>query len=49
MAEQSVAEWYAVRTKPRQEGVAESSLLRGGIEVLCPRIQERRVIRRKVQ
>jgi transcriptional antiterminator RfaH len=49
MAEQSVAEWYAVRTKPHQEGVAESSLLRGGIEVLCPRIQEQRVIRRKMQ
>ena len=49
MGEQSVAEWFAVRTKPHQEGVAESSLLRGGIEVLCPRIQERRLIRRRMQ
>ncbi len=49
MVEQSVAEWYVVRTKPHQEGVAESSLLRGGVELLCPRIQERRVINRKVQ
>lgn len=49
MGERSVAEWFAVRTKPHQEGVAESSLLRGGIEVLCPRIQERRMIRRRMQ
>lgn len=49
MSDQSVAEWHVVRTKPHQEGVAESSLLRGGIEVLCPRTQECRVVRRKLQ
>ncbi|CUQ67365.1 transcription termination/antitermination protein NusG [Candidatus Nitrospira inopinata] len=49
MPEQAESEWYVVRTKPHQEAVAESSLLRGGIEALCPRIQERRVIRRKMQ
>jgi transcriptional antiterminator RfaH len=49
MTEQGEAEWYVVRTKPHQEDVAESSLGRGGIEVLCPRIQERRLIRRRVQ
>ncbi|MCP9447106.1 MAG: hypothetical protein NNA22_05995 [Nitrospira sp.] len=49
MSEQVEAEWYVVRTKPHQEAVAESSLLRGGIEAVCPRIQERRTIRRKVQ
>lgn len=49
MAEQAEAEWYVVRTKPHQEDVAELSLARGGIEVLCPRIQERRLIRRRVQ
>lgn len=49
MSEQAEAEWYVVRTKPHQEAVAESSLLRGGIEAICPRIQERRVIRRKPQ
>lgn len=49
MADQSVPEWYVVRTKPHQEDVAQLSLLRGSIEVMCPRIQERRVIRRKVQ
>ncbi len=49
MSEQVEAEWYVVRTKPHQEAVAESSLLRGGIEAVCPRIKERRVIRRKIQ
>ena len=49
MTEQLQTEWYVVRTKPHKENVAESSLMRGGIEVLCPRIQERRVIRRRIQ
>ncbi|MCP9469209.1 MAG: transcriptional activator RfaH [Nitrospira sp.] len=49
MPEQAESDWYVVRTKPHQEAVAESSLLRGGIEAICPRIQERRVIRRRTQ
>ncbi len=49
MSEQAEAEWYVVRTKPHQETIAEASLLRGGIEAICPRIQERRVIRRRLQ
>ncbi|MCP9455350.1 MAG: hypothetical protein NNA18_04475 [Nitrospira sp.] len=49
MAEQERAEWYVVRTKPHQETIAEASLLRGGIEAICPRIQERRVIRKRLQ
>ncbi|MCP9471115.1 MAG: hypothetical protein NNA30_00070 [Nitrospira sp.] len=49
MPEQAESHWYVVRTKPHQEAVAESSLLRGGIEAICPRIQERRLIRRKMQ
>ena len=42
-------EWYVVRTKPHQENTVETSLTRAGIEVLCPRIKEQRVIRRKMQ
>ncbi len=49
MAEPSQMEWYVVRTKPHQENAVESSLMRVGIEVLCPRIKEQRVIRRKIQ
>ncbi|MBY0249563.1 MAG: hypothetical protein K2Q17_18075 [Nitrospiraceae bacterium] len=49
MAEQSAAEWHVVRAKPHQEGVVESSLMHSGIEVLCPRIQEQRVIKRKLR
>lgn len=49
MAEQLATEWHVVRTKPHQEEVAQSSLTRGGIEILCPRIQEQRVIKRKMR
>lgn len=41
--------WYAVRTKPHQESVAETNLLRQGIETFYPRLQERRLIRRKLR
>ena len=49
MADPTPMEWYVVRTKPHQENTVESSLTRVGIEVLCPRIKEQRVIRRKLQ
>jgi len=49
MAEQPTTEWHVVRSKPHQEAVAESSLTRSGIEVLCPRIQEQRVIKRMMR
>jgi transcriptional antiterminator RfaH len=41
--------WYAVRTKPHQESVAETNLLRQGIETFYPRLQERRYVRRKLR
>jgi len=40
--------WYAIRTKPNQEGVAEANLLRQEIETYCPRLHESRFIRRKL-
>lgn len=49
MAEQPATEWHVVRAKPYQEDVVESSLTRSGIEILCPRIQEQRVIKRKMR
>jgi len=49
MAEQLSTAWYVVRTKPHQETTVESSLTHIGIEVLCPRIKEQRVIRRKLR
>ena len=41
--------WYTVRAKPHQEYSVESNLSRLGIEVLCPRIRESKVIRRRMQ
>ena len=50
MAEQTgTMEWYVVRTKPYQEYVAESNLSQAGIEILCPRIRERKMLRRRMQ
>jgi transcriptional antiterminator RfaH len=34
--------WYAVYTRPRQEGRAESNLRAGGVEIFAPAIKERR-------
>jgi len=31
-------QWYAVRTKPRQEAVAEAFLIQSGVETFYPRI-----------
>ncbi len=49
MAELPAMEWYVVRTKPHQEYSVESGLSQAGIEVLCPRITEQRIIRRRMQ
>lgn len=42
-------EWYVVRTKPHQEYSAELNLSRAGIEILCPRVREEKVVRRRFQ
>ncbi|MET0646193.1 MAG: transcription termination/antitermination NusG family protein [Pyrinomonadaceae bacterium] len=34
--------WYAVHTRPRQEGRAESNLRAWGVEIFAPSIKERR-------
>lgn len=49
MADQPAMEWYVVRTKPHQEDSVESSLSRVGIEILCPRIKEHKMVRAKRQ
>jgi transcriptional antiterminator RfaH len=42
----STASWFAVHTKPRQEVLAQSSLVREGIETFFPKLRMRRTIRR---
>ena len=42
-------QWYAVYAKPNHERQAELSLQRLGVETFCPRIKQRKVIRRKEQ
>lgn len=49
MIVQPATDWYVVRTKPHQEYSVESSLSRVGLEILCPRITEHKIVRRKVQ
>jgi transcriptional antiterminator RfaH len=39
--------WYAVHTKPRQESLAEFTLQRLGVETLCPKLKQQKIIRRK--
>lgn len=41
--------WYAVNTKPRQEGLAEQNLQRLGVETLYPLLRQNKVIRRRRQ
>jgi len=38
--------WYAIHTKPRQEGLAESSLHRESVETFYPKLKRKRTIRR---
>jgi transcriptional antiterminator RfaH len=42
----STAAWYAIRTKPRQESLAQTSLERENIETFFPKLRRRRTIRR---
>jgi transcriptional antiterminator RfaH len=42
----STAAWFAVHTKPRQEGIAVLSLQREGVETFYPKMKRRRTIRR---
>jgi hypothetical protein len=39
--------WYAIKRKPRQEGIAQINLSRACIAVSLPQVKELRVIRRK--
>lgn len=41
--------WFAVWTKPRQEGRAEQNLRQQGFEVLCPMAKERKRLGGRVQ
>ena len=41
--------WYAVSTKPRQEHEVEVNLAHMGLVTFCPRIRERKLIRRCYQ
>jgi transcriptional antiterminator RfaH len=43
---QSPVHWYAIRTKPRQESLAQTSLERENIETFYPKLRRRRTIRR---
>lgn len=38
--------WFAVHTKPRQEAIAQQSLMREGVETYYPKLKRRRTIRR---
>jgi transcriptional antiterminator RfaH len=38
--------WYAIHTKPRQEGLAQVSLQREAVETFFPKLRRRRTIRR---
>lgn len=35
-----MGEWYVVRTKPRQEQIAQENLVRQGYQCFCPRIAQ---------
>jgi len=39
--------WYAVHSKPHQEGVAESNLRLLGIETFCPYLKLKKFVRKK--
>ena len=41
--------WYTVNTKPRQEQQAGQNLQMLGVEVFCPQLRRRRMIRRKMR
>lgn len=41
--------WYAVKTKPHQEPLADLNLQRLGVETFFPRLEQNKLIRRKRQ
>ena len=41
--------WYVVNTKPRQEKTAQWHLERLNVEVFCPRLKQKKLIRRRSQ
>lgn len=41
--------WYLVYTKPKNEDIVSQKLTEAGFEVLNPKLQERKVYRRKLQ
>lgn len=41
--------WYAVKTKPRQETLADLNLQRLGVETFFPQLEQNKLIRRKRQ
>jgi len=47
LASDSLAQWYVVHSKPRAEKMAGVYLNKLGIEILCPYIRQKKVIRRK--
>ncbi len=40
-------DWYLVRSKPRQEGIAAMSLQRWDVETFCPQLKQTKLIRGK--
>ena len=40
-------DWHLLRSKPRQEVIAETNLQRWGVESFCPQLMQTKVIRRK--
>ena len=42
-------DWYLVRSKPRQEHIAEMNLQRWGVETFCPQLKQTKRIRGKKQ
>jgi len=40
-------DWYLVRSKPRQEGIAEMNLHRWDVETFCPQLKQTKRIRGK--
>lgn len=40
-------DWYLVRSKPRQEGIAELNLQRWDVEAFCPQFKQVKLIRGK--
>lgn len=41
--------WYAIHTKPRQEGTAQAGLEREGLKTFYPKLRRKKMIRRKYQ